>query len=77
MTQDSENSAPDSESAEEREIRLEAYDLDGDGKVGPIEDLRAGLGLVDAQLEEAAEAGGIKGKLAEAAHHLVDRIDND
>jgi hypothetical protein len=77
MTQDSDDNTHGGESAEDREIRLGAYDLDGDGKVGPIEDLRAGLGLLDAQLEEAAEEGGVKGKIADAAHHLVDRMDND
>jgi hypothetical protein len=54
-----------------------AYDLDGDGKVGPIEDARATLGLIDAQLEEIAEEGGVKGAIADAAHHIVDRLDND
>ena len=77
MTPDSDDSTPAGESAEDKEIRLGAYDLDGDGKVGPIEDLRAGLGLLDAQLEGAAEEGGVKGKIADVAHHLVDRIDND
>jgi hypothetical protein len=57
--------------------RLEAYDLDGDGEIGLVEDARARLGMVDARLEELAEEGGVKGKLADAAHHVVDRIDND
>ena len=56
---------------------LDAYDLDDDGKVSLVEGARAQLGVVDARLEEAAEHGGVVGKLAEAAHHLVDRLDND
>jgi hypothetical protein len=39
--------------------------------------MRARLGLVDARLEEIADEGGIKGKLAEGAHHLLDKLDND
>lgn len=58
-------------------IELETYDLDGDGKISVIESERARLGLVDAHLEEIAEEGGIKGKLADAAHHVIDKLDND
>lgn len=57
--------------------RLGAYDLDGDGEISPIEDVRARLGVIDAELEQAAEEGGIKGKIAGAAHRIVDKFDND
>ncbi len=56
---------------------LGAYDLDGDGKISVIESERARLGLVDARLEEIAEDGGVKGKLADAAHRVIDKLDND
>ncbi|MCU0259376.1 MAG: hypothetical protein MUE78_00005 [Ilumatobacteraceae bacterium] len=56
---------------------LEAYDLDDDGKVSLVEGARAQLGVIDARLEEIAEHGGITGKLADAAHHVVDKLDND
>ena len=59
------------------ELDLETYDLDGDGKISAIEAERARLGLVDARLEEIAEEGGVKGAIAEAAHKVVDRLDND
>lgn len=62
---------------EEQEILLDAYDLDGDGKVSIVEDARATLGIVDAKLEEIAEEGGVRGKLADAARKVVDKIDND
>ena len=58
-------------------VELAAYDLDEDGKISLIEQERARLGLVDARLEEIAEEGGLKGKLAEGAHHLLDKLDND
>ena len=56
---------------------LDAYDLDEDGKISVIESERARLGLVDARMEELAEEPGIKGKLAEAAHKVLDKLDND
>jgi hypothetical protein len=59
------------------EATLDAYDLDDDGKVSLVEAARAQLGVVDARLEEAAEHGGITGRLADAAHHVIDRLDND
>jgi hypothetical protein len=62
---------------EAAELNLETFDLDHDGKVSATEDIRARLGIVDARLEEIAEEGGIKGKLAEGAHHLLDKLDND
>lgn len=56
---------------------LDDYDLNGDGTVSVIENERARLGLVDARLEQIAEEGGIKGSLAEAAHKVLDKLDND
>ena len=46
-------------------------------EVSAVEDARAVLGLADARLEQIAEEGGAKGKLAEAAHKIVDKLDND
>lgn len=77
MAQQPDQGMRDEESAEDKASRLEAYDLDGDGQVGPIEDIRARLGVIDAHLEEVVEEGGVKGKIADAAHHIVDRLDND
>jgi hypothetical protein len=68
---------PTAEDPEAKASRVGAYDLDGDGKVSPIEDARARLGVIDAELEQTAEEGGIKGKIAGAAHHIVDKFDND
>ncbi len=68
---------PTVEDPEAGASRLGAYDLDGDGKISMVEDARARLGVIDADLEHAAEEGGIKGKIAEAAHHIVDKFDND
>ena len=56
---------------------IEALDLDDDGKVSLVEMGRAKLGIVDAKMEELAERGGVTGKLAEAAHKVLDAIDND
>jgi len=66
---------PSATSAED--VELDTYDLDGDGKISVIESERARLGLVDARLEEIADEGGIKGKIADAAHHVIDKLDND
>ncbi len=57
--------------------QLEAYDLDGDGKISIIENERARLGIVDAKLEELSEHDGVAGAVAQAAHKIVDRLDND
>ena len=65
----------DAESA--TDDQLEAYDLDGDGKISIVENERARLGIVDARLEELAEHDGVTGAVAEAAHKVVDRLDND
>jgi hypothetical protein len=62
---------------EEQEAAVEAQDLNEDGKVSIAEELRSELGVVDARLEAIAEEGGIKGKLAKAAHEIVDKLDND
>lgn len=59
------------------ELELETFDLDHDGKISMIEAERARLGLVDARLEEIADEGGLKGSLAEAAHKVLDKLDND
>ena len=56
---------------------VEAYDLDDDGKISLAEMGRAQIGIVDARLEQIAEHDGITGKVAEAAHKLLDAIDND
>ena len=73
------NSAPnDSAHVEtDEELELETFDLDHDGKISIAEPERARLGLVDARLEEIAGEGGIKGKLAGGAHHILDKFDND
>ena len=71
---------PDEQQTEtdpDEESFIAAYDLDGDGEVSAIEDARAVLGLADARLEQIADEGGAKGKIAEAAHHIVDKFDND
>lgn len=56
---------------------IDPYDLDEDGKVSVVEAERGRLGIVDARMEELAEEPGIKGKLAEAAHKVLDKLDND
>ena len=58
-------------------VRLDAYDLDDDGKISLVEDARANLGVVDARLEELADEPGLKGRLANAAHKITDKLDND
>jgi hypothetical protein len=88
MSDDSSNDAPDQHhfvqpvgNADPESVtddQLEAYDLDGDGKISLVENERARLGILDARIEEfAAEHDGIAGTVAEAAHHIVDRLDND
>lgn len=74
------NSSPASRidpTPEEKDALLAAYDIDGDGKVSLVEEARSALGVVDARLEELAEGGGVKGKVADAAHRVVDQLDND
>ena len=64
-------------SPEEQEAAVAAQDLNDDGKVSIVEELRSDLGVVDARLEAIADEGGVKGKLAKAAHEIVDKLDND
>jgi hypothetical protein len=64
-------------SPEEQEAAVAAQDLNEDGKVSIVEELRSDLGVVDARLEAIADEGGVKGKLAKAAHEVVDKLDND
>lgn len=59
------------------ELDLVSFDLNDDGKISPLEGARQEIGLVDARLEEIAREGGVKGKLADAAHHVLDKLDND
>jgi hypothetical protein len=56
---------------------LAAFDLDDDGKISIMEEERARLGLVDARLEQLSEKDGVLGKIAHAAHEVVDKLDND
>ena len=78
MTDETADPVKKSTSADSQEaVELDTYDLDGDGKISVIESERARLGLVDARLEEIAKEGGIKGKAADAAHHVIDKLDND
>lgn len=67
----------DAETPAEESDRLEAYDLNDDGHVSAVESARAELGLVDARLEEIAHEPGLKGRVANAVHHIVDKLDND
>jgi hypothetical protein len=77
-----EETTADERSAEEQaaadeQVTVDAFDLDGDGKVSLTEDWRAEIGIVDARAEELAEKPGVKGKVARAVHRLLDRFDND
>jgi len=65
------------ESTEADQTEIEAFDVDGDGKIGVLDEERARLGVIDARLEGIAEEGGVKGKWADAAHHILDKFDND
>lgn len=77
MTDSPDQQPTDEPTADPTAAELEAFDLDHDGKISIVESERARLGIVDARLEEIAEEGGLKGKLAEGAHHLLDKLDND
>lgn len=68
---------PPADSAAEQAASLEAYDLDGDGRVSNAEAARANLGVIDAGLQNLAKRGGIVGRLAAVAHRVLDRFDND
>ncbi len=74
--EDQTSTRPHDERADEESF-IAAYDLDGDGEVSAVEDVRGKLGLADARLEQIAEEGGAKGKIADAVHHIVDKFDND
>jgi hypothetical protein len=73
--------APDdaAEAADETadEAALEAYDLDGDGRISLTEDTRAVLGMADARAEELAAEPGLKGKFNRVVHRILDKLDND
>jgi hypothetical protein len=56
---------------------LAAFDLDDDGKISILEEERARLGIVDARLEQLADKDGVLGRIAHAAHEVVDKLDND
>ncbi len=77
MTDSPDQQPTDEPTAAPTAEELEAFDLDHDGKISLVESERARLGIIDARLEEIAEEGGLKGKLAEGAHHLLDKLDND
>lgn len=77
MTDETAEPQESNSASADEDVELDTYDLDGDGKISVIESERARLGLVDARLEEIAEDGGIKGKIADAAHHVIDKLDND
>jgi hypothetical protein len=65
------------ESEGEDAAALDAYDLDDDGHISLVENLRGEMGMVDARAEELAEEPGLKGKAAKVAHRLLDKLDND
>jgi len=70
----------DADADTDEALQIETYDADRDGKIGLVDGVRAQLGLVDAELELAADKAehkGIKGHLADAAHKIVDKLDND
>jgi len=71
-----EPSKPTTPTADEA-LELDTYDLNHDGTISPIEGARATLGLVDARLEQMADEPGVIGKVAEVAHKVVDKLDND
>ncbi len=61
----------------DEELDLVSFDLNDDGKISPLEGARQEIGLLDARLEEIVKEGGVKGKIADAAHHVLDKLDND
>ena len=77
MPDESETSPGPTDDLTPEELELETFDVDHDGKIGVIDHERARLGLIDARLEQIAEEGGVAGAVAGAAHHIVDRLDND
>ena len=79
MSNDETPQAPTDDATPEtdEELDLVSFDLNDDGKISPLEGARQELGIADARLEEIAKEGGIKGKIADAAHHVLDKLDND
>jgi hypothetical protein len=69
--------AAEATDAGDESLEPDPYDLDEDGTVSLVEAERGRLGMVDARLEELAEEPGLKGRLADAAHKVVDKLDND
>ena len=61
----------------QQDDRLEAYDLNNDGKVSTVEAARAQLGIVDARLEQIEQGGGASGKAAGVIRKVTDKLDND
>jgi hypothetical protein len=74
---DGAKATPDDTTDGPDEAALEAFDLDGDGRISVTENARAELGIVDAQAEEMGDGPGLKGKIGRAAHRLLDKLDND
>lgn len=66
-----------STSESDEELDLVSFDLNDDGKISPLEGARQEIGLIDARLEQIAKEGGVKGAMADAAHHVLDKLDND
>ena len=55
---------------------LDAYDLDGDGRISLTENVRGELGMLDAA-PRAGRGARTEGKVARATHRLLDKLDND
>lgn len=77
VVDDGAEATPDDTTDGPDEAALEAFDLDGDGRISVTENARAELGIVDAQAEEMGDEPGLKGKIGRAAHRLLDKLDND
>ena len=63
---DAAGATPD-DTNEPDEAALEAFDLDGDGRISVTENARAELGIVDAQAEEMGDEPGLKGKIGQGS----------
>jgi hypothetical protein len=72
-----EPAATEAADSEDESLEPDPYDLDEDGTVSLVEAERGRLGMVDARLEQLADEPGLKGRLADAAHKVVDKLDND
>jgi hypothetical protein len=77
VADDAAGATPDDTTEGPDAAALEAFDLDGDGRISVTENARAELGIVDAQAEEMGDEPGLKGKIGRAAHRLLDKLDND